>query len=109
MDHMELMQGLTDQERLSFQTEYGQVAKKPSTGLLLTLFLGAFGAHRFYLEQVGWGIGYTLFFWTGIPVLAAFVELFLIMNRVREFNRTNAARIRASLLALRANRNNNSD
>jgi TM2 domain-containing membrane protein YozV/ribosomal protein L40E len=55
---------------------------------LLAFFLGGFGAHKFYLGQVGRGILYLLFFWTFIPAIIAFVEfiLFLVMTD-DEFNR----------------------
>ena len=45
---------LTDQERLMFHAEFNSSQKSPTTGLLLCLFLGGVGAHRFYLNQVGW-------------------------------------------------------
>ena len=55
---------------------------------LLALFLGAFGVHKFYLGQVGWGFVYLLFCWTLIPTIVSFVEfiLLLIMSDA-EFNR----------------------
>lgn len=46
---------------------------------LLCFFLGAFGAHKFYIGQNLAGILYLLFFWTGIPALIAFVEFFLLI------------------------------
>lgn len=45
------------------------------TAILLTLFLGGFGAHKFYLGRPGMGILYLLLFWTFIPALVAFIEL----------------------------------
>jgi TM2 domain-containing membrane protein YozV/Tfp pilus assembly major pilin PilA len=47
--------------------------------LLLTFFLGGFGAHRFYLGNYILGTIYLLFFWTGIPSLIAFVELLVFL------------------------------
>ena len=35
----------------------------------LAFSLGAFGLHRFYLEEHGRGIAYAAFFWTFIPLL----------------------------------------
>jgi len=37
-----------------------------------------FGVHRFYLGDVAWGIGYLVFFWTGIPGLIALWILALL-------------------------------
>lgn len=49
------------------------------TALILAFFLGGFGAHRFYLGQVGRGLLYLLFFWTLIPAIIAFVDLILFL------------------------------
>ena len=60
-----------------------QIARAPAaTGgtksriaaVVLALILGGFGAHKFYLGQVGHGIVYLLFCWTFIPAIVAFVE-----------------------------------
>lgn len=55
---------------------------------LLALILGTFGAHKFYLGQLGWGVIYLIFCWTSIPTIVGFVEfiLFLIMSD-EEFDR----------------------
>jgi TM2 domain-containing membrane protein YozV/Tfp pilus assembly major pilin PilA len=45
--------------------------------LLLTFFLGNFGAHKFYLRKPVWGVIYLLFFWTWIPGLVAFIEFII--------------------------------
>lgn len=58
---------------------------------LLAFFLGWFGAHKFYLGQIGWGVVYLLFFWTVIPAIAAFIEfiLLLVMSDEKFDNRFN--------------------
>lgn len=45
--------------------------------LLITFFLGGFGAHKFYLRKYLLGVIYLLFFWTGIPALIAIVEFII--------------------------------
>jgi len=45
--------------------------------ILLTLFLGGLGVHKFYLGRYLQGILYLLFCWTGIPMIIALVELIL--------------------------------
>lgn len=42
--------------------------------LLLTLFFGGIGAHKFYLGKFWQGGLYLLFFWTFIPAVVALVE-----------------------------------
>ena len=42
--------------------------------VLLAVFLGWFGAHKFYLGQPGWGVIYLLFSETGIPEFIALFE-----------------------------------
>lgn len=63
-------------------------SKRKSSAILLALFLGGFGAHKFYLRQTGWGIMYLLFFWTMIPLFISAIELIiLIVMSESEFNR----------------------
>jgi TM2 domain-containing membrane protein YozV len=62
--------------------------KSKIAAALFAFFLGVFGAHKFYLGQVGMGILYLVFFWTFIPAIVSFIEaiLFLVMSD-EEFNR----------------------
>ena len=48
--------------------------KSQTIAALLTIFLGGFGIHRFYLGKTVSGVLNLLFFWTGIPGLIAFFE-----------------------------------
>jgi TM2 domain-containing membrane protein YozV len=59
-----------------------------TAAILWCFFLGAFGAHKFYLGQTGWGVMYLLFCWTGIPSFAAFIELIMLLVMPEtDFNR----------------------
>lgn len=58
--------------------------KTKMAAALLALFLGGFGAHKFYLGKVGMGILYLLFFWTLIPSLIAFIEFILFLTMTEE-------------------------
>ncbi|MBR4863585.1 MAG: TIR domain-containing protein [Oscillospiraceae bacterium] len=52
--------------------------KRKLVAILLAFFLGAFGAHKFYLKQPLWGILYLVFFWTYIPSILSIID-FIIM------------------------------
>jgi TM2 domain-containing membrane protein YozV len=48
--------------------------KSRTIAVLLALFLGGIGAHRFYLGKTRSGILYLVFCWTFLPSLIAFCE-----------------------------------
>ena len=50
-------------------------SKSRSLAILLALFLGGIGAHKFYLGSPGKGLLYLLFCWTFLPAVIAFFEL----------------------------------
>lgn len=60
--------------------------KSETVGVLLSVFLGGFGGHRFYLKDRK-GFLYLPFFWTFVPTLVGLVEAFFMRDRVRAFNR----------------------
>jgi TM2 domain-containing membrane protein YozV len=61
--------------------------KSRSVAIVLTLFLGGIGAHRFYLNSPVVGVFYVLFCWTLIPGIIALFELIgLCCMGERDFN-----------------------
>lgn len=58
----------------------GDQLKTPNTNrkiaIVLAVFLGWLGAHRFYIGQIGWGIAYLVlfYFFKPLAVLAGFVD-----------------------------------
>jgi TM2 domain-containing membrane protein YozV/RNA polymerase subunit RPABC4/transcription elongation factor Spt4 len=48
--------------------------KSRGAAVLLALFLGGLGAHKFYLGEIALGILYLLFCWTFIPAFVALIE-----------------------------------
>ena len=56
---------------------------------LLWWFLGALGAHKFYLGKTGMGILYI--FTVGLFGIGLLVDLFTLGSQVDEYNRTHAA------------------
>jgi TM2 domain-containing membrane protein YozV len=81
-----MMQDMTEQQRMVFLAQYHAVRKEVVVGVLLSALLGHFGAHRFYMGEIGLGFVYLLFCWTGIPTILGFVEAFLMPERVRQYN-----------------------
>lgn len=59
---------------------------KPSLGVyvLLALFFGGVGFHRFYEGKVLSGIFMLLFFWTGVPAFVALVDIFTAFGARRD-------------------------
>lgn len=62
--------------------------KSRIVAILLCLFTGGLGGHKFYLNQNGLGLLYLLFCWTFIPGMIALIELiFLLMMDDYTFNK----------------------
>jgi TM2 domain-containing membrane protein YozV len=51
------------------------------TAGVLSILLGSFGAHKFYLNSVFMGVTYILFSWTFIPMIVGIIEGILILLR----------------------------
>lgn len=60
-------------------TQQGNSQKKRTTAMLLALFLGGVGGHKFYLGKFGQGILYIVFIWTFIPAILAMIEFFILL------------------------------
>jgi TM2 domain-containing membrane protein YozV len=86
-----MMDGMTDQQRAVFLSQYNAVRKDEIVGVVLAVLLGHFGLHRFYLGEYGWGIVYLIFCWTLIPTLLGLIEAFFMPGRVRDFNLAQAS------------------
>ena len=62
--------------------------KSKGVAVLLALFLGGFGIHKFYLNQIFWGILYLVFCWTFIPaIISLFEVIILLFTSESEFNK----------------------
>ena len=60
--------------------DFSNAIRKPKNRLaaiLLAVFLGSFGIHKFYLGSPGWGILYLIFCWTAIPGIVSLIEAIL--------------------------------
>jgi TM2 domain-containing membrane protein YozV len=89
---------MNDQQRAWFYAEYERARKDEVIGVLLAIFLGGLGIHHFYLRRDGLGILYLVFFWTGIPMVVAWIEAFFMPSRVRQYNAAQAVYISTRIL-----------
>ena len=63
------------------QAGSGAVGEKSRVAaIILALFLGGFGVHKFYLGRIAAGVFYLLFFWTLIPAIISFVEMIIYIT-----------------------------
>jgi TM2 domain-containing membrane protein YozV len=90
---------MNDQQRAWFYAEYERARKDELIGVLLAIFLGGLGIHHFYLRRDGLGLLYSIFSWTGIPMIVAWVEAFFMPGRVRQYNTAQAMYISSQILA----------
>ena len=54
-----LKKDLSNEERMQFDMQFAGQRKTPTTALIFSLFLGGLGIDRFYIGNVGLGIGKT--------------------------------------------------
>ena len=61
--------------------------KSKSTAILLLLFFGGLGAHKFYLGNNLLGALYLIFCWSGIPLFLSIIDLVILASTdKRKFN-----------------------
>lgn len=89
----QLMSQVPSDKQTLFMMQYQNVKKNPTTAVLLALFLGNIGIHKFYMGNTGMGILYLVFCWTFIPGFIAFFEAFTISGKVGEYNERKAREI----------------
>lgn len=62
----------------------GLNGKNKIVAALLAILLGWMGAHKFYLGQIGMGILYLVFCWTGIPWIISIIEFVIYLAMSEE-------------------------
>jgi len=67
------------EDRQTYNPPLAIPAKSRSIAILLAIFLGGFGIHKFYLNKPGQGVLYLLFCWTFIPAIAGFIEAIIYL------------------------------
>lgn len=94
---LQLMQDMTDNQRLLFQAQLAQHRKSVGIAALLAFF-GFFGMHRFYLGQIGLGILMLITF--GGLLVWALLDLLRIRSIVEGVNIRKAQVIAAQVKML---------
>jgi TM2 domain-containing membrane protein YozV len=97
MDINMMLQNVPQDKQMMFMMQYNNVKKNNTTAVLLALFLGGLGIHKFYLGQTGLGILYLLFCWTGIPYIVGWFEAFVISAQVGKYNKQKAMELSSIL------------
>lgn len=86
---------IPEDKQMIFMMQYNNSKKNPTTAVLLALFLGGLGAHKFYMGETGIGIVYLVFSWTYIPAIIGFIEAFTITGTVAKYNEKKASELMA--------------
>jgi TM2 domain-containing membrane protein YozV len=62
-------------------------SKSKGLAIVLALFLGGLGIHKFYLGKIGLGFLYLIFCWTFIPAILGVIDAIILATRnEREFS-----------------------
>ena len=75
-------QELTSKELQLLSAELEKEKKSTTVSWLLLLFLGGFGAHRFYLGHIGLGIAMIIVWLISIPLAFVPIAIWLIVDIV---------------------------
>ena len=83
-----LMKNMTSEERIIFCSEYTDGKKDVFIGVLLAIFLGGLGIHKFWIGDNTLGVIYLVFCWTFIPSLIALIDACLMSSSVKKYNKS---------------------
>ena len=88
-------EGMTEQQKMMFLTQYTSDKKDRTVSLILSLVLGCFGVDRFYVGDIGLGVLKLLTF--GVCGIMYVIDFFLIMGRADSNNRLKVQEIAATI------------
>lgn len=77
---------MTNKQKIEFYARYNEKKKNSLIAIILAIFLGAFGVHKFYQGKLFWGIIYILFCWSGVPTVWSWVEAVTMIPWVKAHN-----------------------
>ena len=93
-----LRKDLSENERTQFDTQFRP--KSPNVAFILSFFLGTLGGDRFYLGNIGRGVGKVLTI-GGLGVWWL-IDLFLIRGSTRQLNMKHAQEIHSTIKSVRS-------
>ena len=67
--------GIYSRRKITSKRKIKSESKTKTATIILALFLGSFGVHRFYLGQNIKGLFYIFFCWTLIPTFISFIDV----------------------------------
>ncbi|MHA1673493.1 MAG: NINE protein [Promethearchaeota archaeon] len=68
----------------SLSGSFTSAPKERLVAAIFAILLGGFGIHKFYLGNIGMGIFYLIFSWTGIPEVIGFIEGIIYLTKTDE-------------------------
>ncbi len=99
----DLIKDLNEEETREFNSKYKKRKKSVLGGVLLALFLGGFGAHRFWLGEIKAGFLYLIFCWTYIPSFIGWIEACRMGKTVSKKNYKTALEIMEKIKSSKQN------
>ncbi len=91
MELATMQQGLTDQQKMLFLSQYNSSKKDRTIALILSILLGTLGIDRFYVGSIGMGILKLLT--AGLFGILWIIDWFFIMGKADDYNRKKAREI----------------
>jgi TM2 domain-containing membrane protein YozV len=95
MELVSMQEGLTDQQKMMFMSQYNSDKKDRTLALILSILLGTLGIDRFYIGDMG--IGILKLLTAGVCGILWIIDWFLIMGKTDEYNRNKARDILAAI------------
>jgi TM2 domain-containing membrane protein YozV len=95
VEQQQMIAGLSDQQKMIFQSQYASERKDRTTVLVLSVLLGHVGVDRFMIGDIGMGL--LKLFTFGLCGILWLIDIFTIQGKVDDYNRAKAEEIVGSI------------
>lgn len=95
VEQQQMMAGLSDQQRMMFQSQYLAERKDPTIVIVLAVLFGYLGVDRFILGDIGMGILKLLT--GGLCGILWLIDIFTASSKTHDYNRRKAMEILAAV------------